>query len=910
MDDTENTAGYLRYWGKSGRGDAAHCVHLLVYHALDVAAIGEVLLARHRALRELLAAQLALQPAILQAWHRYFLALHDLGKFSYRFQALRPDLFHRLRGNSTHDRYTQRHDSLGWLLWSEYLSNTIVDAPRFGVEPNRTWRAGLDTWIQAVTGHHGQPPKNLVQQQVRIDDQFLPADLEAARQFSLDCAELLMPEAPASPLPDAKAFRRAITPVSWWLAGIAVLCDWLGSRRDPAEYCADPMPLPEYWHERALPFAKQALEHSGVIPLEPVRRSFRELFDRISIPSPLQRKAEHIPLENRPSLYIVEEVTGSGKTEAALMLAHRIINSGGADGLYIGLPTMATSNAMFQRIVERETHLKLYADRPTLLLSHSASRMQQPVAPRDFLPSSCPEADYFDDEESAATQRGAWLSDHRKAALLADLGVGTLDQALLGAIYSRHQALRLLGLARKVLVVDEVHACDDYMQRLLEGLLEFHGAIRGSAILLSATLPAETRRRLAEAYCKGLDRPSPDLGAKDYPLLTRIAESKAEEIPLQTRPEVARRIEVRLLQEPAQVCEQLAAAHHDGQCACWIRNTVGDALDAVRKLRDAGVPADAIDLFHARFALGDRLDIEARILSRFGPESGPEQRRARILAATQVVEQSLDLDFDLMISDLAPMDLLIQRAGRLCRHPRTVEGQRATEDERGTPTLYVLGPEPTDEPKADWYRASFPAAAHVYKHHGRLWLTARLLRELGEMVMPEQARTLIEGVYDPEGSEQIPPGLIANALEAEGTASAERSIADYNLVSLHDGYSSPSLDFWDEAATPTRLGEPTVTLRLARWRDGQLRPWYQASRFAWELSQVNVSASLAAAEVMPEDPELRLAVESYRSQVRDGGKWSRLVILEWNNDQWVGATSDQRGNTVQLVYDPETGLTY
>ncbi len=751
MDDAQETARYFRYWGKAGKGDAAEHFHLLAYHALDVAAVGEVLLARHRPWREMLSTRLGLPAGTLKAWHRYFLALHDLGKFSYRFQGLRRDLVHRLQGKSTLDRYTQRHDSLGWLLWSEHLSGAVVDAGRLGTEANRSWRRAFDTWIQAVTGHHGQPPKDLVQQRVLVGDQFLPEDREAARQFVLACADLLMPETPAGPLPDSNAFRQAVTPLSWWLAGIAILCDWLGSGRDPTEYRADPMPLPAYWHEHALPFAEQALEHSGVVPLEPVGRSFSALFaPDIAKPSALQQMAERIPLESGPGLYIVEEVTGSGKTEAALMLAHRLITAGRADGLYIGLPTMATSNAMFKRIVERKTHLKLYTERPALLLSHSASRMQQPAGRRDPLTASYPEADYSKDEESAATQRGAWLSDHRKTALLADLGVGTLDQALLGAIYSRHQALRLLGLARKVLIVDEVHACDDYMQRLLEGLLQFHAAIGGSAILLSATLPAESRRRLAEAYCKGLGRTAPELGGKDYPLLTRVAASGAEEIPLQTRPEVARRVQVRLVQDRTQVHEHLAAAHRDGRCACWIRNTVGDALTAVGELLEAGIPSDAVDLFHARFALGDRLDIEGRVLDRFGLESGPEQRSGRILVATQVVEQSLDLDFDLMVSDLAPIDLLIQRAGRLRRHPRTADGRwTTTKDGRGTPTLYVLSPEPTGEPKTDWYSASFPAAAHVYRDHGRLWLTARLLQDLGGIATPDEARVLIEGVYGP-----------------------------------------------------------------------------------------------------------------------------------------------------------------
>ena len=135
VHNTRETPRFFEYWGKAGKGDAVGCFHLLPYHALDVAAVGDVLLRRHLPWRDMLAARLGLSQAILLAWHRYFLALHDLGKFSYRFQALRCDLLRKLQDKATGDRYTQRHDSLGWLLWSEDLSSAIVDGAFSGSRP-------------------------------------------------------------------------------------------------------------------------------------------------------------------------------------------------------------------------------------------------------------------------------------------------------------------------------------------------------------------------------------------------------------------------------------------------------------------------------------------------------------------------------------------------------------------------------------------------------------------------------------------------------------------------------------------------------------------------------------------------------------------------------------------------------
>ncbi len=884
------------YWGKSSFAiEDDRSYHLLSYHCLDVAAVGQCYLQQHKTLTPRLAQGLGLPEHSFIAWQTFFLALHDVGKFSKHFQGM-------LQKWPDAERYSQRHDSVGWLLWEQVLAPEAIAHFGVGSPSNRPTQRVFNLWAQTVTGHHGQPPKSFWDDKPlpALADQFSPQDTEAARDFMTACAALFLPnEAPTNI--DVKALGKRLKPLSWWLAGIAVLSDWLGSNRDLFEYRMDDMPLSEYWHEHALPQAEKALENSGVLPLKPQAHSLKTLFDYLTPPTPLQLEAATLALAHTPQLFILEDVTGSGKTEAALMLAHRLIHAGHADDVYMGLPSMATSNAMFKRIQEHKIHHKFWSEDAALLLAHSASKMQQNTPRHQLLPDAPAETDYQDTEDSAATQRGAWLYDHRKKCLLADFGVGTLDQVLLATLYSRHQSLRLLGLSRKVLIVDEVHACDVYMQRLLEGVLEFQATIGAPVILLSATLPRSTRQCLVDAYCKGLSAPALELTNTAYPLLTQVSAGQLQETPLKTRPEVARRVAVSLTSEPERIPQQLLALHQQGQCACWIRNTVQDALDAVQLLREAGIPTTHLDLFHARFALGDRLEIERRVLARFDKDSRHEDRRGQILVATQVVEQSLDLDFDFLVSDLAPIDLLIQRAGRLRRHVRDAQGHPAKTEQRGTPEFWVYSPSLHDEPDEDWYKNVFPRAAYVYEHHGQLWLTAKVLDTAKAIVMPEAARDLIESVYGDEALDQIPEALQEKTYEEEGKRLTRRMVASTNLVKLNNGYTAPDgINFWDDTRTPTRLGDESVTVRLARWENGVLKPWFKADCFAWELSQVNVSRRLINSELN--------SVKVHKEQQPDKGRWSQLVILQTEGEHGYGEALNSNGDIVRVIYDATVGL--
>lgn len=904
-------ADYWNYWGKANNEGT---FHLLPYHALDVAACAQRYLEQHHPLRARLSQLLGFEEQDLIQWAAFMLALHDVGKFGYRFQCLRSDFPGIAQELPQATRYTVRHDTLGLLLWDALLCDVVVERLVLEASGRRTLRRALRFWMAASAGHHGQPPSTM--KRAWLKDQFTERDREAASAFCHDAARLLLQDIPFR-LDDPKVFERAIKRGSWWLAGIGVLCDWLGSNAELFRYRQEAMSLETYWEEHAKPAAERALAQSGVLPLCATASSQQDLFPYLAPPTPLQTLCAELELAETPQLLILEDLTGSGKTEASLTLAHRLQASGAADGLYLALPTMATSNAMYQRIVDSQIYQRLFDEEPGLVLTHGASRLVQASAMRNgVLPKAPTESDYDQTETSAANLRAAWIGDHRKKALLADLGVGTIDQALLGVLPSRHQSLRLLGLARKVLIVDEVHAYDVYMQALLAALLRFQAYIGGHVILLSATLPRQMRQALAEAFRAGHTAEPVVLEQDAYPLLTHVTATACRELPVASLERARRKVTVACLDETTAALEVLLEAHRQDRCGCWIRNSVDDAIDAWKQLRAAGVPEDRLQLFHARFALGDRLAIERQVLEHFGPQSSFFQRRGQILIATQVVEQSLDLDFDVMVSDLAPIDLIIQRAGRLQRHRRQANGDLTEQEQRPTPCLYLVTPAATANADEHWLSTLLPRTEHVYRDLRCLWRTAYMLAQEGSIRLPEAARTLVDGVYGQQALD-VPQGIeIANAqAQADADQFQQRSMGSFNSLKLEQGYVDPGMDYWDDIITPTRLGDSTLRLRLARWEDGQLIPWGASESGAWSewvttaMSEMSVRQSWLGGETEPTDGRLRTAIEDYLATVYDQGRWSRLLVLRQIDDErWQTEERDPQGRVIRLGYCGQTGL--
>jgi CRISPR-associated endonuclease/helicase Cas3 len=905
---------YFKYWGKAEKDGDGY--HLLPYHCLDVAAVGHRLLSMKAALHSKIISATGLDDTVCDRWLELFLAMHDIGKFSETFQNLRPDLLEILQGKTSKKSYSVRHDSLGNLLWRDKLWDTQngTETPLFPEidKDLDDWQDVFRIVIAACTGHHGSPPtlqgpnnNRLLYSRFFSDD-----DSSAVQAFIQDIGSLVSFREEAISLSSPEELEEQIRRGSWLIAGFVVLCDWIGSNRTWFPFQKEPMTLADYWQNFALPGAKSALMESGIGTVKTVSPSMtmKRLFPSIAEPTPLQHHVAACPIANDSQIFIMEDITGSGKTEAALLLAGRLMASGQGDGLFMALPTMATSNAMYERLAS--VYRTLYSDEaaPSLVLAHAARHLSIP-----FMESVAGPEKVAADEDAATAQCSAWLADNRKKALLADVGVGTIDQALLAILPARFQSLRLFGLVGHILIVDEVHAYDPYMNKLLQNLLTFHAALGGSAILLSATLPGHVRQQLLAAFARGrVGYETPRTENDGYPLVTTYSRDiGVTETAIDAMPQRCCCVSIKLAEMQNEVESLIVAAARHGKCVCWIRNTVQDALDSYASLKKV-IDADNLALFHARFAMGDRLEIERGVTHTFGRKSGAKERRGKVLVATQVVEQSLDLDFDILVSDLAPMDLLIQRAGRLHRHSRDANGNALSDgrDRRESACMVIYGPLPNEDATENWYKSAFNKAAYVYPSHGCLWLTARLLAEKGVLRMPDDARELIEAAFS-EHADIIPEPLRQRDEQAEAKWMADKSLAHINMLKLEEGYTATANQWREDMRTPTRLGGLVTTVRLARWDGKSLTPWYPDSDFPWDMSQVSIRSNMVYTEYDKHNASLAAEILRVKESFPDKGKWTILVPMgPQGKNRWQGKALNMRGETVIVEYSPLTGVTF
>lgn len=841
---TSDFKPFYRYWGKAknASGENGASYHLLVFHCLDVAAVGHCLLDPEMPLCRKLARELGVSTQWLRAWFTFCLLLHDLGKFFRSFQNLAPDLSERLVPSDTRCDYGKRHDTLGYLLWKQKLAAKLIDLLQ-GVSPSK-----LSPWLEIVCGHHGQPPEQSSLATRNLGAYLLDEDIAAAELFIREVANHWLPDLTPITSINSECFKR----VSWELAGLAVLADWIGSDQRIFKYCDDARGLEDYWQETALPRAKEVLaivqfEQRQVMPFNNIQQQF----PFIKVATPLQAQAEVMVLGTQPQLFILEDVTGAGKTEAAMTLVHRLMAAGLANGVYVGLPTMATANAMYERMEHSYRALYAHNQSASLVLSHSARDLSANFRKSVMVSEQASDKSYGQQELSASAYCNQWLADNRKKALLADVGVGTIDQALLAVLPARFQSLRLFGLASKVLLVDEVHSYDPYMRQLLIALLKAHAAQKGSAILLSATLPSGFRQELLTAYAQGAGEPlGTCLPAKAYPLLTHLEGNKLQETVVGTRPSVRRTVNVQRIADEASVYTLIKRSVEQGLCVCWIRNTVKDARATWSYLSEQSwITKEHLTLFHSRYAMVDRQNIEQTVMATFGKKSTGAVRTQQVLIATQVVEQSLDLDFDVLITDLAPVDLLIQRAGRLQRHIRSVNGDLIEEgilDERTKPCLHVLAPDPDQVMDKEWLHKLLPGTQAVYPHLGQLWLSLKAVLQNNGFTMPDDARQLIESVYAEQAHANIPEPLLDLSYTAEGKQRGDASMGAFNCLKLELGYTRGTAgqnSHWDDDMhIPTRLGQDSVTIVLARLVQSELQPYteHPDPRAAWALSQLSV----------------------------------------------------------------------
>ena len=688
-----SVADFKRLWAKSDPR------HPLWKHMLDASAVS-----------------LALSPPVVRfGWTpeitAFLVGLHDVGKADSYFQHQIPDFSSELAnaGYEPTDDARCRHERIS----ARFIKKRLVSD---GMDDFTA-----DAIARTVIAHHGY--WNEAARDVA------PKYAEAQDQLCQMLQQVLGVQAfPDKSVLDLSAFGMR-------LAGHIVLSDWIASNE---EFFGDPrlkdIDDPEEYFKRARVVASEWIDKLDL------RRDAHagKAASIVEAPRPIQQMLleKDIP----PSLVIIEAPMGEGKTEAAWILAEKWRDKG-YHGMYMALPTMATSDSLHSRY--RDDYLAKLNRGKDVKLVHGMAWLRDEKEPK-----SLPQSGEPGDGQSFAA---AWFRPTRRAMLAAH-GVGTIDQAMLAGMNVKFGFLRLSGLADRVLVIDEVHAYDAYMSAIIARLLQWCACLKIPVVLLSATLSAKQHGEMVEAYgASGIEPGSNAL----YPLIT-VAEPGKKAQTITTGASLSRTLKIEtpkgLLGEAKKTAAKAIELVKDGGCCCVILNTVKQAQAVYEELLKK-LPSNERLLFHARFAASDREKITKKVLDLFGKghwEGGSEERRFTpanrpkkyVLVATQVVEQSLDVDFDCMISEIAPIDLLLQRSGRIKRHSRDEEGNIIDgQDRRGEPVLHVLIPiaEGTKPPKLG-------ASEIIYQRYPLLQ-TLAVLNGKKQVDLPIDFRPLIETVY-------------------------------------------------------------------------------------------------------------------------------------------------------------------
>jgi len=711
-------------------------------HCLNVGCVAEALL-------ELLPAHLRelLPPGVAT-----LAALHDIGKVSPGFQVKCPAwcVKHSIKSESA------AGDEPDHAKVSQFVLQGLFDD-------------SLRFWAAAVGAHHGKIKRDRLDPITENNHTTWNGERNRLAQDLIQTFGALPAEAGVE--------------AAWWMvAGLITVADWIGS---------DEKLFPQDWPAKLVDRRQRAQA-----ALETVRwkspaaingLKFTELFPPF-VANALQVAAwDHITV---PGLYVIEGPMGCGKTEAALVAAYRLIETGQANGIYFALPTQVTSNRIHLRVGPFLDRMLRHSSEFRLM--HSSAWLVEPPAIGQLHASIRGDVEATDHVRDGRS----WFAS-AKRTILAPFGVGTVDQALLGIVAAKHFFVRQFGLAGKVVILDEVHTYDLYTSTLIDTLVRRLLELRCTVIVLSATLTRDRRQKLLALAGGQAGKLS-----TAYPLLS-CASSPVREFAVESPP--SKTVAVSFPSADGLIEAGLARAQH-GDCVLWIRNTVDEAQTTFGQLKSANREGGPdIALLHARFPQFRREELENDWMQRLGKESDRRPKNGCVMVSTQVVEQSVDIDADLLITDLAPTDMLLQRMGRLWRHDRPRQCRQAevwirpvemSDDQLRTATVKEL-------------LVALGKSARVYAPYVllRSW---QQWRQREAVILPEDIRTILEATYaEPAGDEPPAWSDLRKDLEQKKEELSNKALGAANVW-----FNPPLLDREDIQTRYSTL--PTASLLVAR----------------------------------------------------------------------------------------------
>ena len=754
---TQSVSKYISFWAKTTT-DGQPGISV-IEHMLNVGHVARLLLNLSPALCH----RFGLPPETVAA----LVALHDLGKISPGFQQKCPAWLEEFKLTAIAKNYAWR---TSFETDHGRVSQASIQQSFMALGVRRKTAKNLAAILGA---HHGRI------KEIPNDHGISCVMSESASGIAWDALRIQAVQDVWSHFGADSDFATLAVSESalWLLGGLTSVADWIGS--DERFFSADKPSL-----QARATNAHSALEHIGFHrPRIRPGLSFDSIFP--FSPNELQYRAADIVV--KPGVYIIEAPMGMGKTEAALWAAYGLLCAGHASGVYFALPTQATSNRIHLRM--NEFLLRITEGASLSRLVHGNSWLLRDAdVPRT----------------SATTVRGLAADDARtgrdwfasaKRALLAPFGVGTVDQCLLGVVAAKHFFVRHFALAGKVVILDEIHSYDLYTGTLIDKLIKTLESLSCTVIILSATLTSKRRRQLLAS--EDAQMSAEDEHSAPYPLISgRSMAGKLTPVPV--TPPQNRNVRVCFSETPEAMSRALDLAKNGGT-VLWICNTVDNAQHIYREISDNCRDSIPLGLLHSRFTFLRREALEQEWMERFGKTG---TRCGSILVATQVVEQSVDLDADLLVTELAPTDMLLQRIGRLWRHQRK---------ERPVAEPVVMIVEETSS--LEVFRAMEPAA--IVKALGTkasVYAPYVLLRSLevwkthDQVEIPRQIRTLLEATYaDGEEEPESWSGLYGEWFGSDSARKMKAQLsANYWAIALPD-----------EEGVQTRLNEmPTVSLVL------------------------------------------------------------------------------------------------
>ncbi len=803
----EAIANRVSAWGKYESNSSFHC---LEHHCADVAACFEILF-KEPVLKKRFerAAGVDHLGAVTEARLTVIAFLHDFGKINSGFQ------FKILDRCNLPSNPPPKSGHIGEAFYCVEQQH-ICEALGF-YEMYDKWGEAIESLLCATLSHHGRPPSRsnyFGSGPSALWKPFNCYDPRFAAERLLKCCKMWFPRAfeDGPKLPQTPALAHLF-------AGIVAIADQIGSARDEFPFESTP---DNTYIERARKQARIAMQNRGFCrenrPEQCSPIEFTRIFDFKSL-HPMQTAIANAP--NYCQLLILESETGSGKTEAALIRYISLWREGIVDGLYFAVPTRAAAKQLHQRI-----------NRALGRLFPPKSWSEVVLAIPGYLKSGAvrgyPEENYkifWEDQPDEEIRAARWSAECARKFLSATNAVGTVDQALLGTLKVKWAHFRSASLARNLLIVDEVHASDTYMTELLRQLVHDHIGLGGHAMLMSATLGTSAKFAFCNQSIRGNLPSIQESKLEPYPALTLVKNGKSK-VQIFDPVNTSKVVDVRLkpwINKPEQIAELALSKAREGGNVLVIRNTVSSA-QAVFKALSANTGSEYLlkvngihTLHHSRFAVEDRNRLDDSVEEFLGKHRG---NSGCIVIGTQTLEQSLDIDSDFLISDLCPIDVLLQRIGRLHRHLNTVRSPSMLQ-----PHCIVL--EPDDEIAigldgkllAHGLGISKSSGRGIYRNLLSVELTRNLIAENSEWKLPEMNRMLVEQATHPDIIEQRANTLggawIENEQKIFGVFSAERQQAKFHLLNRTQEKFNDCLEFPDiDEHVRTRLGEDGPRLKL------------------------------------------------------------------------------------------------